>query len=83
MKDVNDWRGLGLFLGIKKTSLDRIDIDKQGTKDRRREMLYYWLRGSRDDMASNAERTFDALIKALKDMGDQETIDGIESFLSK
>lgn len=84
LKDFNDWKRLGLFLGIKKTSLDRIAKDKQAdTVDCRCEMLFYWLRGSKDDMASNVECTFDALIKALQEIGNQETIDEIESFLSK
>ncbi|XP_019850372.1 PREDICTED: uncharacterized protein LOC109581054 isoform X2 [Amphimedon queenslandica] len=83
LKDVNDWEGLGLFLGIKKTSINRIGRDKKGVRDCRREMLFCWLSGSRDDMSSNVERTFNALIKALKDIENQEAIDGIESFLSK
>lgn len=82
LKDINDWEILGLHLGIKKTSLDRIGKDKQDTKTRCCETIFYWLRHSRDDIAQEVTPTFSSLIAILKDLGHEETVESIECYLS-
>ena len=82
LKDINDWEILGLHLGIKKTSLDRIGKDKQDTKTRCCETIFYWLKHSRDDIAQEVTPTFSSLIAILKDLGHEETVESIECYLS-
>ena len=42
LADLNDWKGLGLQLGLKKPTLDRIEEEAKGIQDRKREMLSQW-----------------------------------------
>ncbi len=56
--DVTDWRMFGLELGIRKTELDRIDMDERGKSLRcQQEMLAKWL--------DHYEATWRGLVQAL------------------
>ena len=43
LTDLNDWRSLGLKLGIRNPTLDRIE-DEVKKSDRKREMLSLWFK---------------------------------------
>ena len=42
--DLNDWRSLGLQLGIRNPTLDRIEDEVRGIPNRKREMLSEWFK---------------------------------------
>ena len=44
LTDLNDWRNLGLRLGIKEPTLDRIDNEVKGISNQKREMLSLWFK---------------------------------------
>ena len=71
MKEIVDWKGLGLKLGIYYNTLEEIDEEQRGRiKKCRREMLAAWLRG--EDNAK--KQTWSTLANA---------VDNIDSALSQ
>ena len=43
LRDLRDWKKLGLFLGVPYPTLEKIELDKQGVDNRKMTMLYNWL----------------------------------------
>ena len=58
----NEWRYLGLALGLKKPTLDAIKVDNADVKDRMLEMVTSWLQKKDESLPS-----WQALVKALRD----------------
>ena len=60
----NDWKDVGLELGVEEYELDRIDRDCRGlTNDCKREMFHYWLE---DDLQASWEKVGGAVKRARK-----------------
>lgn len=79
LKHFNDWSNLGLNLGIKKTTLDRIQLENPDIKSRRHEMLFCWLQGQSDDIAQKITPSLANLIDILKEIDDIETAEQIKA----
>ena len=61
---INEWKDVGLELGVEEHVLDRIDIDCRGrTNDCKREMFSYWLE---DDLQASWEKVSGAVKRARK-----------------
>ena len=63
LRDLRDWKKLGLFLGIPYPTLEKIELDKQGVDNRKMAMLYHWLCSG----TANKE----TLLLALRKMGEK------------
>ena len=61
LTEVNNWMHLGLNLGLKLSTLEAIQIDKNTTADRRNQMLIDWKK--------QVTSTWHAVVQALVNMG--------------
>ena len=64
VKEIVDWMGLGLKLGLFYSTLAEIESDHNTVKRRKREMLAAWLKG--EDISK--DRTWSTLVDALHKM---------------
>ena len=62
LRDLRDWKTLGLFLGVPFPTLEKIELDKQGVDNRKMTMLYHWLCSGVADKQT--------LLNALRKMGE-------------
>ena len=61
LQDVNDWVMLGIYLGIKMSKLEEIEVDYPSLARRRTQMLQEWL--------NNVTPTWSAVVQALAGIG--------------
>ena len=59
MHDVNDWKRLGLALGLKEPTLEGL----RGKQDAKMEMLNLWLK----QVGKDCNPSWDSLVKALRE----------------
>ena len=71
--EVVDWMTLGLKLGVKYSTLEKIEDEQRGCDRSKRKMLAAWLRG--DDIE---EQTWSTLVDALKRMDKKDLAGKIE-----
>ena len=64
IKEIVDWKDLGLKLGLYLSTLEEIELDHNRVKNRKREMLAAWLR--RED--NSKDRTWSTLVDAVHKM---------------
>ena len=77
--DLNDWKELGLQLGLLYTSLERIDREQRGRiSDCKMEMLLAWLQ-QQDNVSQRGLPSWSVLRAALKRMGEHKMADSIVS----
>ena len=62
LRDLRDWKKLGVFLKIPFPTLEKIELDKQGVDNRKMAMFYHWL--------SSGTANKDTLVVALSKMGE-------------
>ena len=62
LRDLRDWKKLGLFLGVPFPTLEKIELDKQGVDNRKMAMLHHWL------CSGTANRQ--TLLEAMKKTGE-------------
>ena len=43
LRDLRDWKKLGMFLGVPFPTLEKIELDKQGVDNRKMAMFHHWL----------------------------------------
>ena len=79
IRDLNDWKDLGLQLGLLYPTLKRIDLEQRGIINSCLiEMLSAWLQ-QQDDVPQKGVPTWSVLRAALQSMGEHETADRIPS----
>ena len=77
LKDVVDWTDLGLALGIRFPTLQKIDDEKRGKVNScMREMLAAWLQ-KKDNVNQVGPPSWSVLQTALKKIGENELADRI------
>ena len=77
--DLNDWKELGLQLGLLFSSLERIDREKRGAiSSCKMDMLSAWLR-QQDDVSQRGVPSWSMLRAALLRMGEYEMASRIVS----
>ena len=77
IRDINNWKELGLHLGLLYPSLERIDLEHRGRITFCiMGMLYAWLQ-QQDNVLQKGIPSWCVLRDALKSMGEQETADRI------
>ena len=64
MRDLRDWKKLGLYLGVPYPTLNTIEVDNQGVDNRTMAMLYHWV--------CNSTASKERLVAALKRMGEKQ-----------
>ena len=64
VKEIVDWKDLGLKLGLFYSTLEEIELDHNRVKNRKRDMLAAWLRGEDD----SKDRTWSTLVDAVHKM---------------
>ena len=62
LRDLRDWKKLGVFLGVPFPTLEKIELDEQGVENRKMGMFYHWLCSG----TANKE----TLLVALRKMGE-------------
>ena len=79
IRDLNDWKDLGLQLGLLYSTLKRIDLEQRGfINSCRIDMLSAWLQ-QQDNVSQKGVPSWSVLRAALKSMGEHETADRIHS----
>ena len=61
VKEIVDWKDLGLKLGLFYSTLEEIELDHNRVKNRKREMLAAWLKGE----DNSKDRTWSTLVEAV------------------
>ena len=79
IRDLNDWKDLGLQLGLLYSTLKRIDLEQRGIVNScKMDMLSAWLQ-QQDNASKNGVPSWSVLKAALKRMGEHETAGRIHS----
>ena len=79
VRDINNWKELGLQLGLHYPSLERIDLEQRGRITFSiMAMLSAWLQ-IQDDVLQKGVPSWSVLRAALQSMGEHETADRIHS----
>ena len=79
IRDLNDWKDLGLQLGLLHRRLEKIDLEHQGEVEMcKLEMLSAWLQ-QQDNVSQKGVPSWSVLRAALQSMGEHETADRIHS----
>ena len=79
VRDINNWKELGLQLGLLYPSLERIDLEQRGRITLSiMAMLSAWLQ-QQDNVLQKGVPSWSVLRAALKQMGEHETADRIHS----
>ena len=79
IRDLNDWKDLGLQLGLLYPTLKRIDLEQRGIINSCRiDMLSAWLQ-QQDNVSQRGVPSWCVLRAALQSMGEHETADRIRS----
>ena len=79
MRDVYNWKELGLQLGLLYTSLEKIDLEHRGRiASCKIEMLSEWLE-RQDNVRQKGNPSWSVLRAALKQIGEHETADRISN----
>ena len=79
IRDLNDWKDLGLQLGLLYSTLKRINLEQHGIINNCiMEMLSAWLQ-QQDNVTQKGVPSWSVLRAALKLMGEHETADRIHS----
>jgi hypothetical protein len=84
LNDFNEWERLGISLGIKKSTLDRIRIDRRYVAQCRLEMISCWLKGNADDFTNDGthvHQSFQTLIDNLLEINDKQTAEEVQRYL--
>ena len=77
--DLNDWKELGLQLGLLYSSLKKIDLEQRGIiSSCKIEMLSAWLQ-RQDNVQQKGVPSRSVLRAALQSMGERETADRISN----
>ena len=77
--DHNDWKDLGLQLGLLYPTLKRIDLEQRGIINSCKiDMLSAWLQ-QQDNVSQRGVPSWYVLKAALKRMGEHETADRVHS----
>ena len=77
--DLNDWKELGIQLGLLYPSLERIDREQRGRiSDCKINMLSAWLQ-QQDNVSQRGVPSWSVLRAALKQMGENEIVDRISN----
>ena len=64
VKEIVEWKDLGLKLGLFYSTLEEIEADHNRVKNRKREMLAAWLKGE----DNSKDRTWSTLVDAVHEM---------------
>ena len=76
LKDLVEWKDLGLKLGILKPTLDKIERDRRGMSEEcKREMLAAWLQKVDDTVR---EPSWTALVEALNSIEERSLAEEIK-----
>ena len=79
IRDLNDWKDLGLQLGLLYSTLKRIDLEQRGIINSCKiEMLSAWLQ-QQDNVSQKGVPSWSVLKAALQIVGEHETADRIHS----
>ena len=79
INDLNNWKQLGLQLGLLYSSLKRIDLEERGiVTSCQIEMLSAWLQ-EQDNVKQRGVPSWSVLRAALQRMGEHETADRISN----
>ena len=79
VRDINNWKELGLQLGLLYPSLERIDLEQRGRITFSiMHMLSAWLQ-QQDNVLQKGVPSWSVLRAALQSMGEHETADRIHS----
>ena len=79
IQDLNDWKVLGLQLGLLYPTLERIDLEQRGKIAACKvHMLSAWLQ-QQDDVSKRGVPTWNVLIAALQRMGEHELANRIST----
>ena len=79
IRELNDWKDLGLQLGLLYSSLKRIDLEQRGiVKSCKIETLSAWLQ-QQDNVSQKGVPSWSVLKAALQSMGEHETADRISN----
>ena len=79
IRDLNDWKDLGLQLGLLYSSLKRIDLQERGiVTSCKIEMLSSWLQ-QQDNVSQKGVPSWSVLRAGLQRMGEHETADRISN----
>ena len=79
VRDINNWKELGLQLGLLYPSLERIDLEQRGRITFGiMAMLSAWLQ-QQDNVSQKGVPSWSVLRAALQSMGEHETADRIHS----
>ena len=79
VRDINNWKELGLQLGLLYPSLERIDLEQRGRITFCiMGMLSAWLQ-RQDNVSKKGDPSWSVLRAALKQMGEHETADRISN----
>ena len=77
IRDLSDWKDLGLQLGLLYSTLKMIDLEQRGfINSCKIEMLSAWLR-QQDNVSQKGVPSWSVLRAALQSMGEHETADRI------
>ena len=72
--EVVDWMKLGLKLGVKYSTLEKIEDEQRGCDRSKRKMMAAWLRGDSDKQ----QQTWSTLMDALKRMDRLDLAENIQ-----
>ena len=79
IRDLNEWKELGLQLGLLYPALKRIDLEQRGIiSSCKIEMLSAWLQ-QQDNVIQKGVPSWSVLKAALQSMGEHETADRISN----
>ena len=73
VKEIVDWMGLGLKLGLFYPTLEEIDVDHDRVKNCKREMLVAWLKGE----DNSKDRTWSTLVDTVHKMNNHSLAEEI------
>ena len=79
IRGLNNWKELGLLLGLLYSTLQRIDIEQRGIiSSCKIDVLYAWLQWQ-DNVVQKGVPSWSVLRAALQNMGEHETADRISN----
>ena len=70
LKKVNDWRTLGLYLGVEISTLEKVEKDYQEIQTRMMKMLTIWIK-------SKPKAAWEDVVSALCEMGENRVAEHI------
>ena len=83
LRDYNNWKELGLLLGLKWSTLERIEFQKyQRINECKMDMLASWLK-QQDNVSSKNGPTYQQLIESLSKLGENSLVCEIERHSKK